>query len=278
MADTQFVSRTRRIDSIPRHLLKRGKIHLLPVYWVTGLSRVGSELILNQGSAQYQDLVYRNQPEGRLVVGKIFDKYLLNFPTAKGCRSRLAETQDTVKNLIESSTARQIVILDLGCGYARGLIGILESVKNRNIRAYGLDLDEKAIEVASLRAKEKGLTNVTFLASDALHHGSLPVQSADIVILNGLAQYLPYDSRMELYHNVHSLLAENGYLLTDYFCDWARNPLQKWWRGISEEFLGVTLDWLGKEEVEEMFAKLPFRDVKTWYSQGKFCLMILAQK
>lgn len=278
MTGRQLASKTRKIESMPMHLLKHGKVYLLPVYYMAKLSRVGSELALNQGSAEYQDLVYRNQPEGRLIVGKIFDKYLLNFPTAKGCRSRLAATQEVLKQLIDSSTAKDIVLLDLGCGYARGLIGTMAGIKDRHITAYGMDLDEKAIEVASARAQEKGLANLTFSVGDALNLGDYPVQSADIVILNGLAQYLSSDGRMQLYHNVHSLLDDNGYLLTDYFCDWAKNPVQKWWKGISEDFLGVKLDWLGKEAVEEMFSRLPFRNVKTWYSQGNFCLMVLAKK
>ncbi len=281
MAGDRLVSKTRRIESIPLHLLKQGKVHLLPVYCMAKLSRLGSELVLNQGSAEYQDLVYLNQPQGRFVIGKIFDKYLLNFPTARGCRSRLAATQETLERLVASSPAKNTVILDVGCGYARGLIGITETInsrKNGKVSVYGLDLDETAVETASVRAKEKGLANLTFVVGDALEPGDYPVHSADIVVLNGVAQYLPYDQRMRLYHNIHSLLNENGYLLTDYFCNWAKNPIQKWWKGISEQFLGVRLDWLDKGEVEEMFSKLPFRNVTTWYSHDDLCLMVLAEK
>ena len=74
-----LASKTRQIESIPLHVLKTGKIHLLPVYQLAALSSVGKELILNQGSARYQDLVYRNLPEGRLLLGKLFDSYLLPF-------------------------------------------------------------------------------------------------------------------------------------------------------------------------------------------------------
>lgn len=281
MADARLVSKTRRIESIPLHLLKQGKVYLLPVYYMAKLSRLGNELILNQGSAEYQDLVYLNQPQGRFVIGKILDKYLLGFPTARGCRSRLAATQDTLEHLVDSSPSKNTVILDVGCGYARGLIAIAEVVNNRRngrLSGYGLDLDERAIETASVRAREKGLVDLTFVVGDALEPGDYPVRSADIVVLNGVAQYLPYDQRMRLYHNIHSLLNENGYLLTDYFCNWAKSPTEKWWKGISEQFLGVRLDWLDKEGVEEMFSGLPFRKVKTWYSHDDLCLMVLAEK
>jgi SAM-dependent methyltransferase len=169
----------------------------------------------------------------------------------------------------------------VGCGYARGLIEIMETINSRGngtVSAYGVDLDERAVEIASARAKARGLANVTFVVGDALDPKDYPVHSADIVVMNGLAQYLPYDQRMHLYRNIHSLLNDNGYLLTDYFCNWARNPIQKWWKGVGEQFLGARLDWLDKEEVEEMFSRLPFRNVKTWYSQDNLCLMILAEK
>jgi SAM-dependent methyltransferase len=262
-------------------LLKRGKIHLLPVYYLARLSRLGSELVSNQGSAEYQDLVYLNQPQGRLLIGKIFDRYLLNFPTARGCRSRLAATQETLEQLVTARNGSNVVILDLGCGYARGLIALAERINSRGngqVAVYGMDLDQKAIETASARAKEKGLTNVVFSSGDALNPGDYPVRSADIVVLNGLAQYLPRDERMILYRNVHAVLNEDGFLLTDYFCNWAENPVQKWWKGIGERFLGAQLDWLNKDEVEAMFSELPFRKCRTWYSHDRLCLMILAQK
>jgi len=271
-------TKTRKIGSIPWHLLKTGKIYLLPVYYVAMLSRVGREFVFNQGSAELQDLVYRNQAEGRFIIGRIFDRYLLNFPTARGMRSRLVVTQETVRQLIKASSIKDLTILDLACGYGRGLIGALEGIKDRNVRAYGLDLDEKAVEVATVRARERGMDNVSFHLGNALNPKDYPVQSADIVVMTGFAQYLAYEERMNLYRDIYSFLAEGGYLLTEYFCDWAKNRVQRWWKRTMEEFLGVILEWLDKEEVEEMFSQLPFRDVTTWHDPEKLYLMILARK
>lgn len=278
MRDRSLASKTREIDSIPLHVLRKGRIHLLPVYQLASLSNVGRELILNQGSARYQDMVYRNQPEGRLFIGRVFDRYLLGFPTAVGCRSRLAATQETLMSLIDSFPDEHIEILDLACGYAHCLIGTMARTKNNGVRGYGLDLDEKAVETATARARETGIKNVSFHVGDALHPEEYPVRFPDIVILNGLAQYLPYDKRAELYLQVHGCLKEGGYLVTDYFCDWAKNRLHRWWKGISEEFLGMKLEWLCRDEVEAMFSKLPFRQVRTWYGDGQVCLMIVARK
>jgi len=278
VAGKELTTKTRRIRSMPWHLLKKGKIYLLPVYYVALLSRVGRELISDQGSAEYQDLVYRNRAEGRFIIGRIFDRYLLDFPPARGGRNRLVATQETLRQLIKASPIKEITILDLGCGYAHALIGALEDVKDKNIRAYGLDLDEKAVEVAAARAREKGIDNVSFHLGDVLNLREYPIESADIVVLTGFAQYLAYEERMKLYRDIYSFLGEGGYLLTDYFCDWAKNPLQKWWKRTSEEFLGATLEWLDKEEIEAMFSQLPFSEVRTWYEPEKLCLMILARK
>ncbi len=273
-----LASKTRKIDSIPIHVLRKGRIHLLPVYQLASLSSVGKELILNQGSARYQDLVYRNCPEGRLLLGKIFDRYLLRFPTAVGCRNRLAEMQETLAGILDSNDNERVHILDLACGYGHCLIATLATARSNGIRGWGLDLDENAIRIAASRAEEEGISNVSFHVGDVLHPVDYPIESPDIVVLSGIAQYLPYDQRVDLYHKVHRSLKGNGYLVTDYFCDWARNPFQRWWKRISEEFLGMKMDWLGREEVEKMLSQIPFREMKTWYTRDNHCLMILARK
>lgn len=278
MQDRPLASKTRQIESIPLHVLRRGKIHLLPIYQLASLSSVGRELILNQGSAKYQDMVYRNQPEGRFVIGKVFDRYLLGFPTAVGCRSRLAATQETLMGLIDSIQDEHVQILDLACGYAHCLIGTMARTRNNGVWGYGLDLDKKAVAIATARASEEGIMNLSFHVGDALHPEEYPVRSPHIIVLNGLAQYLPRNQRVELYLQAHRCLKEGGYLVTDYFCDWTKSRLHRWWKGISEEFLGMKLEWLGREEVEATFSQLPFREVRTWYGDGKVCLMILARK
>lgn len=273
-----LASKTRQIDSIPLYVLRKGRIHLLPVYQLASLSSVGKELILNQGSARYQDLVYRNCPEGRLLLGKLFDRYLLRFPTAVGCRNRLAEIQETLTVILSSAPNEHTQVLDLACGYGHCLIDTLSRANSNGIRGWGLDLDETAILIASSRAEQKGIHNVSFHVGDVLHPEDYPVDRPDVVVLSGIAQYLPYDQRVDLYHKVHCCLKDNGYLLTDYFCDWARSPFQRWWKRISEEFLGMKMDWLGREEVERMLSQTPFREMKTWYTRDNHCLMILARK
>ena len=273
-----LASKTRQIESIPLHVLKTGKIHLLPVYQLAALSSVGKELILNQGSARYQDLVYRNLPEGRLLLGKLFDSYLLKFPTAAGCRARLATMQETLAGLIDPSNRKEIKIVDLACGYGHCLIGTLQRVSGNGLRGWGIDLDDEAIAIAASRAQEQGIRNLSFHVGDVLRPEDYPVESPDIIVLSGIAQYVDYEQRMKLYRLVYECLGEDGYLLSDYFCDWARGPIQRWWKRISEEFLSVKLQWLNREEVEEMFSQLPFREVKTWYTEGNICLMILARK
>ncbi len=273
-----LASKTRQIDSIPLHVLRKGKIHLLPVYQLASLSSVGREIILNQGSARYQDLVYRNRPEGKFLLGKVFDSYLLGFPTAVGCRNRLAATQETLAKILDSSNDGRAQILDLACGYGHCLMGTLVRTKIDGVRGWGLDLDEKAIVIATSRAQEKGISNVSFHLGDVLHPEDYPVESPDIIVLSGIAQYLRYEERIELYHHVHRCLKKDGYLVTDYFCDWARTPVQKWWKRITEEFLGTKLNWMDRADVEKMFSELPFREVKTWRTNDNFCLMILARK
>jgi ubiquinone/menaquinone biosynthesis C-methylase UbiE len=233
---------------------------------------MGKEVFLNHASAEFLDLSYRNQPEGKFIIGKIIDKYLLNHPLAKAGRNRLAIVQETLMQLIEKwPPQKEVTILSLPCGYARDLIGVLEDIKDRNVRAYGLDLGEKAVEVASERAKEKGIEKISFHLGDALCPESYPIQSPDIISSIGLAEYLSYEDMIKFYKQLHSVLGEDGYLLASYT---GHYPNER----IALEISGLIINLLDKPEVEEVFSQLPFSDVKIWHEPEKIHTMILARK
>ena len=58
-------NRTRTSTSIPRKLLREGKLHLLPVYALMRTSDLAREGIENSGSFRFADHVYRNEASGR---------------------------------------------------------------------------------------------------------------------------------------------------------------------------------------------------------------------
>jgi ubiquinone/menaquinone biosynthesis C-methylase UbiE/aminoglycoside phosphotransferase (APT) family kinase protein len=78
-------------------------------------------------------------------------------------------------------------ILDIGCGW-----GNLSLSLARNFAAvYALDLVPERAVMASIRAREAGLANVTALAGGNAAHLPFPDASLDVVVLNGVLEWVP---------------------------------------------------------------------------------------
>jgi ubiquinone/menaquinone biosynthesis C-methylase UbiE len=77
--------------------------------------------------------------------------------------------------------------LDVGCGW-----GNLSFSLARNFAAvYALDLVPERAVMASIRAREAGLANVTALAGGHAAHLPFPDASLDVVVLNGVLEWVP---------------------------------------------------------------------------------------
>ncbi|WP_336220279.1 bifunctional alpha/beta hydrolase/class I SAM-dependent methyltransferase [Citrobacter amalonaticus] len=92
----------------------------------TGL-RLGFETGFDSGSTL--DYVYRNQPQGNNVPGRLIDKYYLNSIGWKGIRQRKTHLQilirQAVSRLIEQGKAVRVV--DIAAGHGRYVLDALES-------------------------------------------------------------------------------------------------------------------------------------------------------
>jgi ubiquinone/menaquinone biosynthesis C-methylase UbiE/aminoglycoside phosphotransferase (APT) family kinase protein len=78
-------------------------------------------------------------------------------------------------------------VLDIGCGW-----GNLSLSLARNFTAvYALDLVPERAVMASIRAREAGLTNVTALVGGNAAHLPFPNASLDVVVLNGVLEWVP---------------------------------------------------------------------------------------
>ena len=83
-----FHNRTRRTTSIPRRLVREGKLHLLPVYYLGLTTALGKEAIENSGSYDFADHIYGNRPAGKFLIGYLLDALFLNLKSARSFRSR----------------------------------------------------------------------------------------------------------------------------------------------------------------------------------------------
>ena len=181
---TPLHNRTRTSQSIPRKLLREGKLHLLPVYALMRTSDLAREGIENSGSYRFADHVYRNEPSGRFGIGRALDAVLLRMRGARsmrtGCitRSRRSWLPRGAPRMREDSAPFRV--LSVPCGIARDLVGAARRIETELPGVYarstffGVDLDAEPLELS--RAIAGGDDHFVFTRGDALDVNALPAE------------------------------------------------------------------------------------------------------
>src|SRR5713226_1071601 len=144
-----FYNRTRRTPSIPRRLVREGKFHLLPVYYLGLTTELGKEAIHNSGSYDFADHIYANRPVGRFLIGYLLDALFLNLKSARSFRSRYLSARNEIQRLILERDD-PVDVLAVPCGLARELFDVsawLTGARGeRQVRLCGMDLDRGLVD------------------------------------------------------------------------------------------------------------------------------------
>src|SRR3989338_2116869 len=117
----KFHNRTRRSESIPKKLLWGKKYHLLPIYYLLLTSKLAKEGIINGGSYEFADHIYRGKAEGRFFIGTILDWVLLRLRSTQAFRFRYVSCKHEILKTIEENNTNNnpLHILSVPSGYAR---------------------------------------------------------------------------------------------------------------------------------------------------------------
>lgn len=88
--------------------------------------RLGFETGFDSGSTL--DYVYRNQPQGSSILGRIIDKNYLDSVGWKGIRQRKIHLQRLIRQAVEQLTAenRPVRVVDIAAGHGRYVLDALE--------------------------------------------------------------------------------------------------------------------------------------------------------
>ena len=224
---TRLHNRTRTSESIPRKLLRTGKLHLLPIYALMRTSDLAREGIENSGSYRFADHVYRNQPSGRFGIGRALDAVLLRMRAARSMRNRFHHTQREIlvaARAIASRSATDPVavdaplrVLSIPSGIARDLVLAAQAVERELPDVYarstffGVDLDPAPVELS--RALAGRDDHYCFTRGDALDATSFPSE-LDVIVSTGLGEFLSDDLLVRFYRNCHDRLRPGGTFVT----------------------------------------------------------------
>jgi len=213
-----FPNRTRTSPSIPRRLLREGKLHLLPLYALMRTSDLAREGIESSGSYRFADHVYRGRPGGRHVVGRLLDGVLLDLRGARAMRSRFFHARDRILAAARlHPSGMPFRVLSVPCGIARELVeaaAVLRAERPalyERTTFYGMDLDPRPLELS--RELATGLPNLRWLHADAFDPAAYPPR-LDVIVSNGFGDFLSDDELIRFASICHGALREGGALVT----------------------------------------------------------------
>jgi hypothetical protein len=211
-----FHNRTRRTASIPRRLVREGRLHLLPVYYLGLTTELGKEAIENSGSYDFADHIYANRPAGRFLIGYLLDALFLNLKSARALRSRYVYARREIQRLI-AERVDPVDVLAVPCGLAREMFDVAAWLaaerRNRSVRLLGMDLDQDLVDRLAATSLQLGL-GIEFVCGDALSADAYPQRTFDGIVSLGFTEFIDDALAAAFYRLVYGRLKPGGRFIT----------------------------------------------------------------
>lgn len=190
------------------------------------------------------DYIYRNKPQGKLLIGKWLDHIYLSHPAWQDVRIRKKNLQEYLTEAVhlQRNQQRKPVILDVAAGAARYILDTLSREDMQDVTAVCRDLDNDALTLGGSNASEMGITSVKFEIGDAFSAQSFAEvdPAPNIIVSSGFYDWINEDSRVqESMSLIFNVLPEGGcFLFTNQskhvslefteqvFSDFKGNPLR----------------------------------------------------
>lgn len=154
--------------------------------------RIGNQFGYDSGVML--DYVYKNQPAGRLFIGKLIDWFYLNTVGWRGIRLRKKLVKEYLLDAIADQLAKklQIQYLDIACGGADYDIDVLQHFDATKIQAELRDYRQENIDKARQNAQQQQVTNIHFQRADAFDPANYQGQW-DIIVVSGFWEIIDHD-------------------------------------------------------------------------------------
>lgn len=259
----RFHNRTRRSASLPRTLLRRGRVLALPLYAALRCSDLAREGLDHSGSFRFADHIYRSEPSGRGRFGRWLDARLLSLPAVRSFRNRYEASRDELAAFLGTRAAaiEPVSVLSVPCGIPRELAdGYAAFRRTGNARPqrltfHGLDLDGAALEEAAGFAAARGLHPFITHRGDAFDPAAYP-PPVDFITCTGLAEFLDDDQVRALYWIFFERLKPGGMLVTS---GMRGRPLSDYLLRLAE----IEIHQRSAAALERLACDIPFSSVRT---------------
>lgn len=169
-------------------------------------------------SGRSLDYVYQNRARGRLVIGRLFDRWYLDAPGWRGIRQRRVHVQTVLKRAVDACLASDDTarLVDLACGGGRYVIDVLAAYPPDRARAVLRDHDVRNVAAAKALAMRRGLDHVHAEVGDAFDRAEVSriEPRPNIAVVSGLYELFP--SNVKVRRSLEALaerMRPGGYLV-----------------------------------------------------------------
>jgi len=169
-------------------------------------------------SGKMIDYVYRNQPSGKLLVGRLLDRIYLSHEAWEAVRVRKRNLAELLEWAIRRQLADsgEVLLLDIAAAQARYVQDALAKFPQQKVEAVCWDLDKRWLREGRARAAERGLRNIHYKRGDALDArcydrlGRRP----NVVVASGFYDWMENDDTIKRsLEIVRGALDEGGWFL-----------------------------------------------------------------
>lgn len=165
----------------PLPLLSLRGLYWAAIRWALRLSgslsngvALGHQTGFDSGSTL--DYVYRNEPRGRGVLGRVIDSQYLNSVGWKGIRQRKAHIEEMLRSAMSRLRAKQqpVRLLDIAAGHGRYVLEALNDASRKPDSILLRDYSDLNVKSGTQLIADSGLSTIaTFEKGDAFDRESL---------------------------------------------------------------------------------------------------------
>ena len=160
------------------------------------------------------DYIYKNQTNGKLLIGKFIDRFYLNQIGWRGVRERKKNLLSLIEEKINSLGEKNVKILDVAGGTGNYLFDIKE--KYPKVQILINEFKKSNIEVGEEIIKKNNWENISFVNYDCFDKGTYKKINCtpNIVIISGVFELFENNKMLEnTISGITEILDKNGAII-----------------------------------------------------------------
>lgn len=228
-------------------MFKKMKFELLKLIINTvGQTSNGLKLCTEHGftSGKMLDYIYKNEPSGKFIIGKLIDKIFIRHIGWEAVRTRKNNLVNSLRRAIVShlTNKKEVFIVDVASGPAKYILETMDKFKNENVSAVCRDIDKRWLQEGESTAQKLNLQNIKFISSDAFDTDGFKnlEQKPNIIVSSGFYDWIMDDELVKKSMQIiYDNLQDGGYfvftnqsghidleMVSNVFSDFNHNPLK----------------------------------------------------